>query len=85
MTTIIKPTGGLEAVVAASSAICYLDGERGVLAYCGHDIHDLARYRDLRGSVPSSLVPDDYRLEPSWAIYSRSWLLAVRSRSRSYA
>ena len=44
MTTIIKPTGGLEAVVAASSAICYLDGERGVLAYCGHDIHDLARY-----------------------------------------
>jgi citrate synthase len=34
---------GLEDVVAASSAICYLDGERGVLAYCGYDIHDLAR------------------------------------------
>ena len=44
MTTTAKPTGGLEGVVAASSAICYLDGERGVLAYCGHDIHDLARY-----------------------------------------
>jgi citrate synthase len=34
--------GGLEDVVATSSAICYLDGDRGVLAYCGHDIHDLA-------------------------------------------
>src|SRR5207247_3069051 len=34
--------GGLEDVVACSSAICYLDGERGVLAYCGYDIHDLA-------------------------------------------
>ena len=33
---------GLEDVVAASSSICYLDGERGVLAYRGYDIHDLA-------------------------------------------
>jgi citrate synthase len=38
-----KPKAGLEDVVAASSAICYLDGERGVLAYHGYDIHDLAR------------------------------------------
>jgi len=37
-----KPKGGLEDVVATSSAICYLDGDRGVLAYCGYDIHDLA-------------------------------------------
>lgn len=43
MTTDAKPKGGLEDVVAASSAICYLDGDRGVLAYYGHDIHDLAR------------------------------------------
>ena len=43
MTTAEKPKGGLEDVVATSSAICYLDGERGVLAYCGYDIHDLAR------------------------------------------
>src|SRR3954464_12761092 len=39
----VKPKGGLEDVVAATSAICYLDGDRGVLAYCGYDIHDLAR------------------------------------------
>ena len=43
MTTDAKPKGGLEDVVAASSAICYLDGDRGVLAYYGYDIHDLAR------------------------------------------
>jgi citrate synthase len=38
-----KPKAGLEDVVAATSAICFLDGERGVLAYYGYDIHDLAR------------------------------------------
>jgi len=35
---------GLEGVVATTSAICYLDGERGVLAYGGYDIHDLAAH-----------------------------------------
>ena len=43
MATDVKPKGGLEDVTATTSAICYLDGERGVLAYCGYDIHDLAR------------------------------------------
>jgi citrate synthase len=33
---------GLEGVVATASGICYIDGERGVLAYRGYDIHDLA-------------------------------------------
>src|SRR3954449_10682929 len=42
MTTAAK--AGLEDTVATSSAICYLDGDRGVLAYCGYDIHDLARH-----------------------------------------
>lgn len=37
-----KPKAGLEDVVAGESAICYLDGARGVLAYHGYDIHDLA-------------------------------------------
>jgi citrate synthase len=44
MTTAAKPKAGLEDTVATSSAICYLDGEQGVLAYCGYDIHDLARH-----------------------------------------
>ena len=33
---------GLEDVVAGQSAICYIDGENGVLAYRGIDIHELA-------------------------------------------
>src|SRR5450631_2355086 len=33
---------GLEGVVATTSSICYIDGEQGVLAYCGIDIHELA-------------------------------------------
>lgn len=37
-----KPKAGLEDVVAGESSICYLDGSAGVLAYHGHDIHDLA-------------------------------------------
>ncbi|HEV2113050.1 MAG TPA: citrate synthase [Terriglobales bacterium] len=36
------PTKGLEGIVAATSAICYIDGEQGVLAYRGIDIHELA-------------------------------------------
>src|SRR3954447_2849793 len=37
-----KPKAGLEDVVAGESAICYLDGARGILAYHGYDIHELA-------------------------------------------
>jgi citrate synthase len=44
VSTEAKPKAGLEDVVATSSAICFLDGERGVLAYRGYDIHDLARF-----------------------------------------
>ena len=42
MATTAQAKGGLEDVVATASAICYLDGDAGVLAYCGYDIHDLA-------------------------------------------
>ena len=43
MATPAPTKAGLEDIVATSSAICYLDGDRGVLAYCGYDIHDLAK------------------------------------------
>jgi len=33
---------GLQDVVAADSAICYIDGARGILSYRGIDIHELA-------------------------------------------
>jgi citrate synthase len=41
-TSTATPTKGLEGVVAANSSICYIDGEAGVLAYRGIDIHELA-------------------------------------------
>ena len=42
MSTSTLTPKGLEGVVAAVSGICYIDGDRGVLAYRGYDIHDLA-------------------------------------------
>ena len=33
---------GLQDVVAAPSRICFIDGEQGILAYGGYNIHDLA-------------------------------------------
>ncbi len=35
---------GLEGVVATTSSICYIDGDRGILAYRGIDIHELANH-----------------------------------------
>jgi len=42
MSTTTAAPKGLEGVVAANSSICYIDGEKGVLAYRGIDIHELA-------------------------------------------
>src|SRR5262245_20394916 len=33
---------GLEDVVAGESGICFIDGNKGILAYRGYDIHELA-------------------------------------------
>ena len=35
---------GLEGIVAANSGICWIDGDAGVLAYRGIDIHELAEH-----------------------------------------
>jgi citrate synthase len=43
LTTMNTPKG-LEGVVATTSSICYIDGDQGVLAYRGIDIHELADY-----------------------------------------
>ncbi len=42
MSTSTLTSKGLEGVVAAVSSICYIDGDRGILAYRGIDIHELA-------------------------------------------
>ena len=46
MTTTRAPKG-LEGVVATNSKICYIDGDRGVLAYRGIDIHELADHSNF--------------------------------------
>ena len=54
---------GLEGIVAASSGICWIDGEAGVLAYRGIDIHELAEHSTFEettfllwnGRLPSKL------------------------------
>lgn len=35
---------GLEGIVATTSGICFIDGEQGILAYRGIDIHELAQH-----------------------------------------
>ena len=58
-----KPTASLEGVVATASAICYLDGSRGVLAYSGLDIHDLATHATFEGGLLSPVAsPPPHRL-----------------------
>ena len=42
MSSVMHAPKGLEGVVATSSGICYIDGDAGVLAYRGIDIHELA-------------------------------------------
>ena len=41
------PPKGLEGIVATTSKICYIDGDRGVLAYRGIDIHELADHSNF--------------------------------------
>jgi citrate synthase len=38
---------GLEGIVATTSKICFIDGDRGVLAYRGIDIHELADHSNF--------------------------------------
>jgi citrate synthase len=46
LTTVQAPKG-LEGVVATTSGVCYIDGDAGVLAYRGIDIHELADHSNF--------------------------------------
>jgi citrate synthase len=75
------PPKGLEGVVATTSKICYIDGDRGVLAYRGIDIHELAKYSNFEetcyllwfAKLPTSLelrelrnrLVEERKLDPS--------------------
>jgi len=61
LTTTQAPKG-LEGIVATTSSICYIDGDQGVLAYRGIDIHELADHSNFEetcyllwfGKLPSA-------------------------------
>jgi citrate synthase len=62
MSTATLAPKGLEGIVATTSAICYIDGDAGVLSYRGIDIHELAAkstfeettYLLWNGSLPTA-------------------------------
>ena len=60
---------GLEGIVAAHSGICWIDGDAGVLAYRGIDIHELAQKSNFEettyllwfGKLPTAQELADFR------------------------
>src|ERR1700724_179113 len=45
--TSTPPAKGMEGIVATNSSLCDIDGDRGVLAYRGIDIHELADHSNF--------------------------------------
>jgi citrate synthase len=64
-------TKGLEGIVAANSGICYIDGDAGVLAYRGIDIHELAEQSNFEettfllwnGKLPTRAELESFKQE----------------------
>ena len=83
MASAVLPIKGLEGIIATKSSICYIDGEAGVLAYRGIDIHELAEHSDFEettyllwfGKLPTESQLTDFRKELAaartlnWRIY----------------
>jgi citrate synthase len=79
----VLPVKGLEGIIATKSSICWIDGEAGVLAYRGIDIHELAVHSDFEettyllwfGKLPTASELADFRKELAsartlnWRIY----------------
>src|ERR1039457_1478768 len=56
---------GLEGIVAANSGICWIDGEAGVLAYRGIDIHELAEnssFEETTYLLWNGILPNELEL-----------------------
>ena len=61
-------SAGLKGVVAGRSGVCIIDGEQGLLAYRGYDIHDLAEHSNFEettyllweGELPSRAELGDF-------------------------
>jgi citrate synthase len=70
MTTAVAGKG-LEGIVAANSGICWIDGDAGVLAYRGIDIHELAEHSNFEettyllwnGTLPGELALREFQAQ----------------------
>ncbi len=66
-----ETTKGLEGVVAANSSICFIDGDQGILAYRGIDIHELADHSNFEevcyllwfGKLPTRSELAEFKLQ----------------------
>jgi len=59
-------TAGLEGIVATSSKICFIDGDKGVLSYFGYNIHTLAdnaTFEEVIYLLWNGKLPDRSQLE----------------------
>jgi citrate synthase len=77
------PIKGLEGIIATKSAICWIDGDAGVLSYRGIDIHQLAEHSNFEettyllwfGVLPTAAQLTEFRKELAfsralnWRIY----------------
>jgi len=86
--TTAHPSKGLEGVVATTSSICYIDGDQGVLAYRGIDVHELADHSTFEetcyllwnGRLPTRTelaeirdrLAEERKLEPAIVSFLRS-------------
>ncbi len=76
---------GLEGIVAANSGICWIDGEAGVLAYRGIDIHDLAEHSTFEeityllwhGKLPSKAELDAFSRQLAAARHLPAEIIAL--------
>ena len=81
--SVVLPVKGLEGIIATKSSICWIDGDAGVLAYRGIDIHDLADHSTFEettyllwfGVLPNATQLAEFRKELAaartlnWRIY----------------
>ena len=71
-----KPGAGLEGMVAGDSAICFIDGQKGILRYRGYDITDLSvgsTFEEVvwllwKGDLPKAAELASFRAELASAI-----------------
>ncbi len=69
---------GLQDVVVATSSVCYIDGQKGILSYRGMDIHDLAErstFEEVCYLLWFGRLPKQTELDEVTAVMGRSRVL----------